>query len=689
MASRHEADRSRAPPLLGIDPLGLRNLVRRAVRFRRTTDRRANALVARADEARDAGAYVDAAALYEAVSRIAPHRVDIHVQAGHMHKEARNFDAAATAYAQARSLLPDDADLALQLGHFAKAVGRLSLAEVEYRRAATLAPGWAEPMRELEALARDAANFAVSPCDDGVVAWELVPGPLPAPPSGVLDEIVFRRLGSRQASIPEGRFPLLSGVEAVRGLCFSDRPLIEATLRIDGISFHDETIESYPVDGPVPWKAVFNLWIDLSAVRPGLHRLDVVLADASGWARSITKRILIDKPMHDQDTLFASDAVFDPTPGDPRSIEEQVRAHPSMVRPAGASRPAPPERILVLRTDQLGDLVISVPALRRLRLMFPRARIVGLLTVANVDLARDLGLFDEVIEVDLPDDPMLRQRIMTPEHQRALADRLAADRFDVAIDLATSDASRALLKLARARLTFGFDDGASPWLGGGISGAVRDLHGGGEASPQSTRVLALVERLGTLFGPPAAVIRRTDINLAALAGLGLVPGEPFVVLHAGARVAWSRWPGFVGLAQTIIERHPMRVVMLAEGTEVAKDLPPALRHADRLIVIDRRLTFDVLDTLLASAIAFVGNDSGPKHLAALRGTPVLSIHCARVGWAEWGQEQTGAIVSRRVPCAGCAIFYDVDECGKGIACVTDITVDEVIAALESLLAVDG
>jgi hypothetical protein len=70
----------------------------------------------------------------------------------------------------------------------------------------------------------------------------------------------------------------------------------------------------------------------------------------------------------------------------------------------------------------------------------------------------------------------------------------------------------------------------------------------------------------------------------------------------------------------------------------------------------------------------------------LRGTPVVSIHCARIGWAEWAQEQTGFVISRRVPCAGCAIFHDDEECGKDFACVTDIGVDEVFSAVDSILA---
>jgi ADP-heptose:LPS heptosyltransferase len=78
---------------------------------------------------------------------------------------------------------------------------------------------------------------------------------------------------------------------------------------------------------------------------------------------------------------------------------------------------------------------------------------------------------------------------------------------------------------------------------------------------------------------------------------------------------------------------------------------------------------------------FVGNDSGPKHLAALRGANVVSIHLARNNWNEWGQENNGYIVSRRVPCAGCSIHHDPEECGKGFPCITNISAEEVYGAI--------
>ena len=112
---------------------------------------------------------------------------------------------------------------------------------------------------------------------------------------------------------------------------------------------------------------------------------------------------------------------------------------------------------------------------------------------------------------------------MSAEAQRALGERLASHRFDVALDLATSHVSRPLLKLAGARFTMGFDETSFPWLTGGISGRIRAPHEGSEASPHAGRVLALVERLATLTGTAASVLRRPDLDRTALSKFEIGP----------------------------------------------------------------------------------------------------------------------------------------------------------------------
>jgi hypothetical protein len=53
------------------------------------------------------------------------------------------------------------------------------------------------------------------------------------------------------------------------------------------------------------------------------------------------------------------------------------------------------------------------------------------------------------------------------------------------------------------------------------------------------------------------------------------------------------------------------------------------------------------------------------------------IYLARNNWSEFGHENRGYIISRRVPCAGCNVERDPEECGKGFACIVNITPEEV------------
>src|SRR3546814_5924039 len=59
------------------------------------------------------------------------------------------------------------------------------------------------------------------------------------------------------------------------------------------------------------------------------------------------------------------------------------------------------------------------------------------------------------------------------------------------------------------------------------------------------------------------------------------------------------------------------------------------------------LDIDEFDAVLSNAKIMVGNDSGPKHLAATRGVPTVSVHIDRLNWNEWGQHGTGTILSKR------------------------------------------
>ena len=112
----------------------------------------------KANAARDAKQYAEAAEGYEGYLEIWPDHGPIHVQAGHMHKEAGQYRRAERHYLKARALMPNDADLNFQIGHFYKLVNRICDAMGFYGQAAILAPDWQAPRNELRRL-RDKARL--------------------------------------------------------------------------------------------------------------------------------------------------------------------------------------------------------------------------------------------------------------------------------------------------------------------------------------------------------------------------------------------------------------------------------------------------------------------------------------------------------------------------------------------------
>src|SRR3984893_14703550 len=117
--------------------------------------------------------------------------------------------------------------------------------------------------------------------------------------------------------------------------------------------------------------------------------------------------------------------------------------------------------------------------------------------------------------------------------------------------------------------------------------------------------------------------------------------------------------------------------MMADDSFIRSKLAPGLAASDRFQLLNSRLPLGVFAAFLSFCAMCVGNDPGPSHLASLRGAGVVNLFLARHNWNEWGHENRGYIISRKVPCGGCDVYFHPDECGKGFACITNISPEEV------------
>jgi heptosyltransferase III len=188
--------------------------------------------------------------------------------------------------------------------------------------------------------------------------------------------------------------------------------------------------------------------------------------------------------------------------------------------------------------------------------------------------------------------------------------------------------------------------------------------------------------------PKAQVFPQPDASASVsriLSRNGIEPRAPYAVLQPGARLSGMRWPveRFAEVARWLrAERGMASVVNLSSGDqEIAADAHSALRaHA----VIPETFGIRELIALIAGSQIFVGNDSGPVHLAAASARPCVVIY-GPTNPAQWHPWQTGyrALHTDAV--------FDPSRGDKSMAAheprsIETIGVEEVLNACEELLA---
>jgi ADP-heptose:LPS heptosyltransferase len=352
-----------------------------------------------------------------------------------------------------------------------------------------------------------------------------------------------------------------------------------------------------------------------------------------------------------------------------------------MIRPSRRTAFGAVKRVLLQRLDQLGDTAASIPAMRRLKAAFAGASFSILVTPANRELMEATGFYDRVYTAPFAYDHATRRRSMSRAEEARLRDQLALGRFDVAIDLSPGADSRPILLLSKARHLVGFNPHEFPYLDFGIDFISRDSVNRKHNVSHTTMVNALAEAIATGAAPaPAREPRRSPGDDALLAAQGLT-ARKYVALHSGARLAIKRWPlaNYIELANLVTSELDLPVAFFADDPLTAEQKGQFARR-DKIVLFEGRIDFETLDAVLAHSSVVVGNDTGPKHLASLRGAKVVSVHMGQVNWNEWGQDGDGLIVSRRTPCCGCGI-EDPSECGKDLACLTFIRPTEILSAL--------
>lgn len=344
-------------------------------------------------------------------------------------------------------------------------------------------------------------------------------------------------------------------------------------------------------------------------------------------------------------------------------------------------------RALVYRPGSLGDTLVALPAVAAIRRRYPAHRLTLLTESQSTGSGRvspwtilgPTGWFDNVHFYDVR-PKSVRDRLRNV----SLALRLRGVGFDEVFSLAPPRSATQL------RVDASIFRGV---VGAGRYHAARhplspDAPRGADLEPVDHEGLRLLR----IVDPLASNVPLVDFRLAVpaneqagtdqlLQNLGVRPGQVLVGVGPGSGRRATTWPEerFAAVGQQLLQQF-RNVVLLAIGGSRDRSLCDQLCAAwgPRSHNLAGQLTVFGAASVLARCATFIGNDSGPMHLAAMAGIPCVAIFSARNAPGQWEPLGEHHIVLRERPeCAGCMLDDCVMESKK---CLTRIQAEPVIRA---------
>ncbi|MEW6510493.1 MAG: glycosyltransferase family 9 protein [Bacteroidota bacterium] len=340
-----------------------------------------------------------------------------------------------------------------------------------------------------------------------------------------------------------------------------------------------------------------------------------------------------------------------------------------------------PSRILVVRTDRLGDVVLTLPLLPILRNRFPDAYIAMLVSSYAGGIVEGHPALNEHLTYD-------KEGARIP--MGAMVSRLREGRFDTAVVVHPTARLALLIWLARIPVRIG---SGYRWYSVLFNRRVYTHRKTAERHELEYN-LELLDRLGCTtrgvppqFTIPVPAEAHRRVN-ELLAGHGIEEKARLAVVHPGSGGSAREWPleSFGGLARILIDVHGMEVIVTGSPNESEQARSVVAATQERAHNLAGMLGLKELASLLGRSSLLVGNSTGPLHMAVAMGTPVLGFYpqIPVMGPRRWGPytERARVLVpDRPVDCSECKSVR-----GRSCSCMASITVDAAAAAVAELLS---
>ena len=338
------------------------------------------------------------------------------------------------------------------------------------------------------------------------------------------------------------------------------------------------------------------------------------------------------------------------------------------------------ERAAVLRLDHLGDLINALPALRRLRKALPKAALDLWVGPWGLELA---GLFRDVDAVRVAEAPWFgrpRREAWPWASIAALGEGLRAGNYGAAFELRGE--LRHLLALRRSgiRVRAGLALTAGRFL---LTHPAR----WNPALHEQEQNLSLLDQAGlptaAADGAPYLHLDAAALREAAAVSRSLKLGRAPVLVQAACGTNAKRWSpeAWAAVLRGLPAGAPL--ALLGSAAEAPEMRAIAARVRRPVAVAAGRLSLAALAALLGRARLLLSVDSGPAHLAAVQGAPVLALFSGTNDPRRWAPRGRRVRILRApdFPCSPC----ELTDCPYGNACMRAIGPRDVLAAARRML----
>jgi lipopolysaccharide heptosyltransferase II len=342
--------------------------------------------------------------------------------------------------------------------------------------------------------------------------------------------------------------------------------------------------------------------------------------------------------------------------------------------------------ILVRTANWLGDVVLASPALRALRRRFPSSRMAVLARAPLAPLFAGHPHVDEVIlDRRRPGDP-------SPLGPIRLSRQLARHRFDLAVVLSRSIESALTIRLAGIPIRAGLACHSRGRLFTHPLPETWERRWERHHAELHLEVAGTLGARGEARDPLVAIPDESQEKAEArLSSHGLDGGAGFLVLHPGASRPERTWrpEGFGRVARELAEERGWGLLVIGTDEEEELCRRTATAAGPRAIALIGEVELAELAALHDRASLVVANDSGPMHLAAAVGTPVVGV------FGPGDPRKTSplpggapsACISLSFPCSPCRqrFFRECRPHSSGRPfCLADLPEERVLAAMREV-----